>query len=416
MNKNRLGTICTIQYCSFFALLISFLCITHDARAETTSLKGPKVALVIGNSAYQNAPPLPNPKNDASDFGEVLKKNGIDADIYINTTHAQLTKAIRKFGEKITTAEAAIFYYAGHGLQVDGINYLVPVDAALKNKSDLTYEAININMILSELQNRGDGQRVNLIFLDACRDNPLTRSLARSMGGSTRSASIGMGLAKIETAISGTMISYATKEGATAEDGQGRNSPYTRALLKHITRPNTDIGLLMRDVRKEVMKTTDSHQEPWEYLSLNNEYFLITNHELANKANKEREELLRELAKLRDDLSKNKPASTVQEPPLTEQNNIQLEELKKKLEAIQKEKDDLLANKHSSSNQTQKILQRQLEENKQLEAQKLQLEAQYKQQLAEEKQRAAEYEKMLKEKSSGSGSSPKQTLFSAPSF
>jgi len=227
-----------------------------------------RVALVIGNSAYQNTPPLANPKNDANEMGKVLKRVGFDVDVVVDATKSQMDQALRRFGNKLDGSNAAVFYYAGHGIQVDGVNYILPVDASLKNERDLTWEASDLTTVLKQMEGR---DRVNLLFLDACRDNPLSQTLARSMG-ENRSASIGRGLAPMK-ANAGTLISYSTKEGEVAVDGKGKHSPYTEALLKHIETPGVEIGLLLRKVREEVIAATKNKQVPWEYGSLLGEFY-----------------------------------------------------------------------------------------------------------------------------------------------
>ena len=166
------------------------------------------------------------------------------------STGRGMDNAIREFGRKLERAELALFFYAGHGLQVGGKNYLVPVDAKLERPGDLALDAVDIGVVLAQMEAE---KRVNLIFLDACRDNPLARSLSGASG--TRSASVGNGLAPVQGAI-GTLISYATQPDNVALDGQGRNSPFTAALVRHIASPGLDIGAVMRRVRAEVIAAT----------------------------------------------------------------------------------------------------------------------------------------------------------------
>ena len=186
---------------------------------------GRRVALVVGNAAYRHTVPLDNPKNDAQDIGKALKRLGFEVEVETDLSRSDFEKVLRAFGDRVEGASAALFFYAGHGIQVDGTNYLVPIDARLRKKKHLKREAISLNGILEDMEGTS---KVNLVLLDACRDNPLSRSLARSLRG-TRSV-VGMGLAPVD-ASTGTLISFATKDGATASDGRGRNSPYTKALL-----------------------------------------------------------------------------------------------------------------------------------------------------------------------------------------
>src|SRR5262249_11101037 len=158
---------------------------------------------------------------------------------------------IRTFSDKLDSAKVALFFYAGHGMQVAGKNYLIPIDARLEKPGDLPFDTIDVHLVLQQME---AAQRVNLIFLDACRDNPLARSFASRLGV-TRSTSVGSGLASIQSAV-GTMIAFATQPDAVALDGEGRNSPFTTALLKHIHTPGIDIAVLMRRVRTDVLAAT----------------------------------------------------------------------------------------------------------------------------------------------------------------
>ena len=227
-----------------------------------------RVALVIGNSDYAVSSKLPNPVNDATDMAATLRKLGFDVVEGKNLDRRGMDNAIREFGRKLERAELALFFYAGHGLQVGGKNYLVPVDAKLERPGDLSLDAVDIGVVLAQMEAE---KRVNLIFLDACRDNPLARSLSSASG--TRSASVGNGLAPVQGAI-GTLISYATQPDNVALDGQGRNSPFTAALVRHITSPGLDIGAVMRRVRAEVIAATRERQVPWDHSSLTGDVVL----------------------------------------------------------------------------------------------------------------------------------------------
>jgi tetratricopeptide (TPR) repeat protein len=227
-----------------------------------------RVALVIGNSEYKFANKLPNPVNDAEDIAAILKRLKFDVVEGKNLDRRGMDDVIRQFGRKLEGADLAVFFYAGHGLQVGGKNYLVPIDAKLERPADLALDAVEVSSVLDQMEAE---RRVNLIFLDACRDNPLARSLSRSLG--TRSTTVGQGLASIQSAV-GTMIAYATQPNNVALDGTGRNSPFTTALLKHITAPGLDIGLIMRRVRADVIQATRDKQVPWDDSSLVGEVIL----------------------------------------------------------------------------------------------------------------------------------------------
>ncbi len=222
-----------------------------------------RVALVIGNAAYEHAPPLRNPANDAEAIAALLKRLGFDVLKGIDLSDKGFAQTIGDFSQMLDKgAEVAVFFYAGHGLQVNGRNYLAPVDAKLDREASLDFEAVRLGTILT-LMERHKG--TNLVFLDACRDNPLARNLARNMG--TRSTAIGRGLARVETGV-GTLIAYATQPGNVALDGQGTHSPFAAALLKHAESPGLEIEGLMRQVRRDVIDATSGAQVPWNHSSL----------------------------------------------------------------------------------------------------------------------------------------------------
>jgi hypothetical protein len=220
-----------------------------------------RVALVIGNAKYQNGGQLANTVNDASDIAASLQQYNFEVILKTDASLQQMTDAIDEFGEKLKTGGVGLFFYSGHGIQVKGENYLVPVDGILNKESDVKRHMINVNEVLEKM---GEGKtHLNLVFLDACRDNPF-RSFSRSMS---------KGLGKMD-APSGTLIAYATSPDDTASDGSGRNSPYTGSLLKALkTEPNTEIGLLLRKVTKAVKQETKGDQEPWMSMSIDGEFY-----------------------------------------------------------------------------------------------------------------------------------------------
>ena len=218
---------------------------------------GRRVALVIGNGAYRHATPLPNPGNDAADIAQALRELGFDVIEGHDLDWAGIRAKVKEFDRKLDNATLALFFYAGHGVQVDGRNYLVPVDAKLERAGTLDQDAFDLLSVLRPMEAE---KRINLVFLDACRDNPFTRSLARSLGAS-RSSAVGTGLAPIQKA-SGTLITYATEPDRVAADGEGRNSPFTAALLKHIRKPGIEIEQMMKLVRMDVLAATRQKQLP----------------------------------------------------------------------------------------------------------------------------------------------------------
>jgi hypothetical protein len=240
--------------------------------AAMTDEHGPRVALVIGNGAYTNVTPLTNPPNDARDISSALRDLGFKVIEGYNLDSTKMRGKIEEFGAAMPGAAVTLFYYAGHGMQVAGKNYLVPVDARLEHPSSLGVEAIEVSTVISDMETE---KRINLVFLDACRDNPLSRSLARSMGTS-RSASVGQGLAQLNAGI-GTLITFATSPDTVALDGAGRNSPFTTALLKHIRTPGLEVRTMLTRVRADVIKATNEQQVPWDHSSLTGEFYFKPN-------------------------------------------------------------------------------------------------------------------------------------------
>ncbi|MET0866573.1 MAG: caspase family protein, partial [Pseudorhodoplanes sp.] len=236
----------------------------QQAQAPGTSQGGKRVALVIGNSDYQYSAKLPNPGNDAQDISQMLRQLGFEVVEGRDLDRRGMDDALRQFSRKLDGAGLAMLFYSGHGVQVNERNYLIPIDAKIERAADLNLDAVDVQRIIDQMEAE---KRVNLIFLDACRDNPLTRSLARSAGGGTRSAAVGMGLAPVQSAA-GTLIAYATQPNNVALDGDGRNSPFTTALLKHMVVPNLEVELMMKQVRLDVMAATREKQIPWGHSSL----------------------------------------------------------------------------------------------------------------------------------------------------
>jgi hypothetical protein len=222
-----------------------------------------RIALVIGNSAYQHAPRLANPNNDSLDVGERLKALGFTLYGGQDLDRAAVLSQLTAFGRAAETADVALVYYAGHGVQINGQNYLVPVDANVSYEAEADIALVPFNVVMQQL-NRGSA--VNIAFLDACRDNPFAKELSRTMG--TRAlGSLGRGLGRTP-AVSGSFIAYATQPDNVALDGDGRNSPFTTALLKHIDEPGLSLPDLMIEIRKDVIHATSGKQVPWDSSSL----------------------------------------------------------------------------------------------------------------------------------------------------
>lgn len=208
-----------------------------------------RVALVIGNASCAHTTPLTNTLNDARDMSSALKSIGFDVAEALYADKSQLDNALRSFADKLAGADVALFFYAGHGLQIGRPNYLVPIDAKLKRERDLQFEAVGLDFVIRQMEIDREG-KTTIIMLNACRDNPLARNLARSMG--TRSTAIGRGLAATATGL-GTFINYATRPGNVALDGEGRNSPFTTALTKHMMSKGRNLNATMIALRNEVV-------------------------------------------------------------------------------------------------------------------------------------------------------------------
>ena len=234
--------------------------VVPDAQADTTERR---VALVIGNAAYQHVPALANPRNDAMDLSETLTLAGFEVVEGLDLSRDQMASTIQEFVDRLDGASTGFFFYAGHGLQVDGRNYMLPTDLRLRSEADLQLQAIDMNLVLAQMER---DPRVNIVVLDACRDNPFETAMSRSLS---------RGLAPMETRTVGSLIVYSTQPGAVADDGYGRNSPFTTALLKHARQPGVEVQQMLRRVRGDVIEATDSRQVPWDHSSLTGDVFLI---------------------------------------------------------------------------------------------------------------------------------------------
>jgi hypothetical protein len=220
-----------------------------------------RVALVMGNSAYENVSRLANPANDATAITTTLKEAGFDVDSRRDLRIVDMRRALRDFADKARDADVAVVYYAGHGIEIDGTNYLIPVDAALERDLDVYDEAFSLDRILVTIE---PARQLRLVVLDACRDNPFAKTMKRTIG----SRGIGRGLAKVEPTSPNTLIAFASKAGSTASDGDSKNSPFTAALVKHIAKPGLDLRKAFGYVRDDVLKNTGNKQEPYVYGSL----------------------------------------------------------------------------------------------------------------------------------------------------
>ncbi|ESZ26885.1 MULTISPECIES: caspase domain-containing protein [unclassified Mesorhizobium] len=235
---------------------LGLLLLSADAQPQR------RVALVIGNGTYAEAGTLANPVNDALDIADKLRSIGFEVIEGNDLGKRELERSIGAFSDALQGAGVGLFYYAGHGLQVDGRNYIVPVDARLDVPVKLQLEAVPIDEVLDIMEQQ---TKVSLVFLDACRNNPFARSLSRT--ATTRSAKALAGLAQFDS-TRGSFIAFSTAPGAVAMDGSGRNSPFAAALLRHIAEPGQSINDMMIAVRRDVVSQTRETQRPWEQGSL----------------------------------------------------------------------------------------------------------------------------------------------------
>ncbi|CAM5773219.1 caspase family protein [Bosea minatitlanensis] len=261
-----------VRLAAAFALVVCGSALASGAEA---ALPERRVALVIGNSAYTAVPPLANPMRDAKGVSAALKRLGFEVVEGYDLKMDDMTNVVRQFAQKLDGAKAGLVYYAGHGIAVGDENYLIPVDASLRSEADLDFRAVNVQLVLRQMQR---DERVNIVILDACRDNPFAAQLAAKSRAVTR------GLTPIETqSASGILIAFATDPRATALDGErDGHSPFTDALLKHIETPEVSITTVMDRVRADVWEATGKKQKPWTNSSIIGEFKLNPTVKLAS--------------------------------------------------------------------------------------------------------------------------------------
>ena len=225
----------------------------------TTHSMGKRLALVIGNQTY-NVRPLLNPRNDADDMSRALKNAGFEVIDVRDASLSQMRNAVRQFGDRLLTRDVGLVYYSGHGIEVRGRNYFIPVNADIKRSDEIADQSLDVNLILEKMETAKKG--VNILIVDACRDDPFGRSFRSSSKG----------LATMD-APQGTIIAFATSPGKVAADGEGRNSPYTKNLIKTMQIPNLPIEQVFKQVRRAVQQETKNQQTPWENTSLSGDFY-----------------------------------------------------------------------------------------------------------------------------------------------
>src|SRR6476620_2915333 len=232
------------------------------AATGVSALADKRVALVIGNSGYKNVAPLQNPANDATAVVGMFKNAGFDEVVSrLDLNVVEMRRALREFGNKARDADIAVIYYAGHGIELEGNNFLIPIDATLETDTDVYDETFPLDRVLISVE---PAKQLRLVILDACRDNPFAKKMKRTIG----SRAVGRGLAKVEPSSPNTMIAFAAKAGSTASDGDSKNSPFAAAIVNHLTKPGLDLRQAFGYVRDDVLKATNNAQEPFVYGSL----------------------------------------------------------------------------------------------------------------------------------------------------
>ena len=253
-----------LKFFSSFALVALFVTMAQGQSVSAnigTQGNEQRVALVIGNGAYGDAP-LKNPPNDARAMAQALRECDFHTIEEIDGDKRRMVDAIREFGKQIRRGGVGLFFYAGHGMQVGGTNYLVPVGADVKKESDVEFECVDANRVLGEMEDAGN--QINIIILDACRNNPFARSFRSS----------DRGLKKMDTPT-GSLLAYATAPGDVAADGDGANGLYTSVLLKHMRQPGISIMDVFMRVRRDVKEASGDAQVPWESTSLTDDFNFV---------------------------------------------------------------------------------------------------------------------------------------------
>ncbi len=218
-----------------------------------------RVALVVGNSAYSTSP-LRNPVNDARAMGAALADAGFEVILREDQEQNEMKRAIREFGERLGNGGVGLFYYAGHGMQVEGRNYLIPLNAVINSEPEVEYEAVDVGFVLAQMESARS--RLNIVILDACRDNPFARSFR----------STARGLASIDAPV-GTLIAYSTAPGSVASDGDGDHGLFTEELMRNLQVPGLKIEEVFKRVRVGVQERTAGRQVPWESSSLTGDFY-----------------------------------------------------------------------------------------------------------------------------------------------
>jgi uncharacterized caspase-like protein len=240
--------------------------------AATQAMAERRVALVVGNSQYAHTPALPNPRNDAQDMAETLRKVGFEVTVGYDLDQAKFARTIDNFARALEGADVGLFFYAGHGLQINEKNYLVSTEAKLESTFLVPSETIELDAIVRLMESKTG---INLVFLDACRNNPLTDNLKRNVAAINRSITVGRGLARIEPTGRDTLVAFSSAPGQEAADGHGRNSPFTASLLRHLPQPGLEVSVMLKEVTADVRRDTRNLQRPQQLSDMSKTFYFV---------------------------------------------------------------------------------------------------------------------------------------------
>src|SRR5215467_8084755 len=231
-----------------------------------------RVALVVGNAQYAHTQALPNPRNDAQDISDLLRKIGFEVTVGFDLNQASFARAIDDFARTLEGADVGLFFYAGHGLQINEKNYLVSTEEKLESSFLVSSETIELDAVVRLMESKTG---TNLIFLDACRNNPLTDNLKRNLAAINRAVTVGRGLARIEPTGRDTLVAFSSAPGQEAADGRGRNSPFTASLLRHMPKPGLEVSVMLKEVTADVRQETNNVQRPQQLSDMSKAFYFV---------------------------------------------------------------------------------------------------------------------------------------------
>jgi hypothetical protein len=240
--------------------------------AATQALAERRVALVVGNAQYAHTPALPNPRNDAQDIADALRRVGFEVTLGYDLDQTRFARTIDDFARALDGADVGLFFYAGHGLQVNQKNYLVSTEAKLESTFLVPSETIELDAVIRLMESKAN---TNLIFLDACRNNPLADNLKRNLAAINRAVSVGRGLARIEPTGRDTLIAFSSAPGQEAADGRGRNSPFTASLLRRLPKPGLEVSVMLKEVTNDVLQDTNNAQRPQQLSDMSKAFYFV---------------------------------------------------------------------------------------------------------------------------------------------